>query len=299
MKKAILVTKKSALESYAQSSFLADLLKHPRLKREIEDADAQHRQSIETLTSLLHELNFEVHRMARNEPFPEETEGNAYELVIAAGGDGTFIQSSHFLKKMPILGVNTAPDFSIGHYCMLDMIYNKENARNILNSILDDELRPVEIPRLQLRLNDQILPIPVINDLLVTDTNPAATCRYLLQINQQEELQKSSGIWISTSNGSTAAFASAGGVPFPERNKEGRLQFGFIVREPYTKIDMQYKKGLIQHGQNFKVTSVMPDGRIFCDGNYRTCKFSPGDTLEIDFADSPLFAFRDESKKIS
>ena len=46
--------------------------------------------------------------------------------------------------------------------------------------------------------------VAVINDVLIAHKNPAATSRYLLELNKTKEEQRSSGIWIATPMGSTA-----------------------------------------------------------------------------------------------
>jgi NAD+ kinase len=71
---------------------------------------------------------------------------------------------------------------------------------------------------------------PVLNDFLYTHLNPAATTRYRLQWGDQKEDQLSSGIWMSTGVGSTAAIRTAGG----EATSLQDSRFQFYVRELYS-----------------------------------------------------------------
>ena len=39
------------------------------------------------------------------------------DLVVTIGGDGTLLAASHAIGDTPILGINSAPDFSVGFFC--------------------------------------------------------------------------------------------------------------------------------------------------------------------------------------
>src|SRR3989338_8378221 len=41
----------------------------------------------------------------------------AADLLITVGGDGTALTTSHFTDDIPILGVNSAPQSSVGFFC--------------------------------------------------------------------------------------------------------------------------------------------------------------------------------------
>ena len=49
-----------------------------------------------------------------------------YDLIITVGGDGTFLEAAKHAKHQIILGVNSAPDHSVGRFC----IANKYNFGN-------------------------------------------------------------------------------------------------------------------------------------------------------------------------
>jgi NAD+ kinase len=102
------------------------------------------------------------------------------------------------------------------------------------------------------------------NDLLVSTLSPAGTSRYVLKVGSRIEEQISSGIWISTAAGSTAAIYSAGGRILPATSRK----FQFVVREAYQKKFglRRLLRGVLDSRQSLEVASHMKEGRIFIDG---------------------------------
>lgn len=64
---------------------------------------------------------------------------------------------------------------------------------------------------------------------MFANRTPVSSTRYALRIGDATELQLSSGIWVATASGSTAAIHSCGGEIRPMHDH--RLQWR--VREPY------------------------------------------------------------------
>src|SRR5690606_17483311 len=62
--------------------------------------------------------------------------------------------------------------------------------------------------------------------------HPAGMSRYRLSIGKKSEEQKSSGIWMSTAMGSTAAIKAAGGKVLEFTGRE----FQYLVRERYRRV---------------------------------------------------------------
>src|SRR5262249_11581058 len=129
------------------------------------------------------------------------------DLVISIGGDGTLLCASHYVRDGMVIGVNSAPGDSVGHFCSA----NRENFAERLDAILDLKWRPVELARLQVTLEGKPLQELALNDVLVAHYSPAATTRYLIEVGNHFEEHRSSGVWISTAAGSTAGIGSAGG----------------------------------------------------------------------------------------
>ena len=119
----------------------------------------------------------------------------------------------------------------------------------------------VFLARMQVTINDRLLPYYVLNDLLVAHANPAAMTSYILDIVSVSEPQRSSGLWIATAAGSTAAIRAAGGRILPLRSR--KLQY--LVREPYNGDRCRYRlhKGIIGSETLLTVTSRTRRGRLF------------------------------------
>lgn len=182
------------------------------------------------------------------------------DLILAIGGDGTAIATSHFADRTPLLGINSAPQTSIGFFCRA----NPSNFSRLLTSILQGRLKPKKVPRLEVTLNGKKFPYPGLNEVLLASELQGDTARYLLRIGHQEEEQKSSGVWVATGAGSTAVIRSAGGKKDSPFSK--RLQYR--VREPFCYPRHHYKllHGFLKPGQTITLISQMHHGMIFMDG---------------------------------
>jgi NAD+ kinase len=156
----------------------------------------------------------------------------------------------------------------------------------VLKSYLAGKIRPIPISRLELRVNGRKSPWLVLNDLLVAALSPAGTSRYVLKAGRQTEEQMSSGIWISTAAGSTAAAFSAGGKALPVASRN----FQYVVREVYQRKfgKRRLVKGVLKPGQSLELVSYMKEGRVFVDGANLVVPFRLGDRLKVGVSRKPL-----------
>src|SRR5262249_26480727 len=176
------------------------------------------------------------------------------DLVISVGGDGTLLGASHYVRAGMLLGVNSAPGDSVGHFCSA----NRKNFAERLDAILDLKWRPVELSRLQVTLDGKPLAELRLNDGLGSHLSPGATTRYLIEVGDHFEEHRSSGVWISTAAGSTGGIGSAGGRRMPLRSRH----IQFLVRELYYEPDHEYEltRGLVPPDSGVSIASKMPDG---------------------------------------
>lgn len=209
----------------------------------------------------------------------------AADFVISVGGDGTLLGASHYAHDAMMLGVNSAPGDSVGHFCSV----NRKNFAERLNAILDLKWRPVELARLQVTLDGKILPELALNDVLIAHYCPAATTRYLIEVGDRVEEHRSSGVWISTAAGSTAGIGSAGGRRMPLRSRH----IQFLARELYHEPEREYEltRGLVPSDSGVTIASKMPDGRLFIDGARTQCLFPFGARAHIEVAEKSLMLF--------
>src|SRR6185295_20354394 len=105
------------------------------------------------------------------------------------------------------------------------------------------------------------------------------------EFKKSREEHKSSGLWISTAAGSTAAIGSAGGIFMPIASRN----FQFLVRELYRRLGRKYDmgSGTIAFGRKLIILSKMRVGRIFLDGPHRVLPFPIGSKLEVS-ASAPV-----------
>jgi NAD+ kinase len=201
------------------------------------------------------------------------------DLVITIGGDGTLLAASHQIGSgVPLLGINSAPEHSIGFFCG----GKKGSVLKTLRRAMNGTLQTSELTRMRVDLNRKCLHARVLNEALFCHASPAATSRYIVRVTHaggkyREEDQRSSGLWIGPAAGSTAAQRSAGGNVLPL----GSSRIQYVIREPYRPIGKRthFAVGLV--GENGKLTlrSKIRDGRVFIDGHRIVHAVTIGDVL--------------------
>lgn len=247
-----------------------------------EQLRASHEAHSSTLGEVLDYLagtEHAVHSAYRGDLAEEEVAD--YDLVISVGGDGTVLDLSHRVFDVPVLGINSDPSASIGWFCAGDA----SSLPRLLQAFEEDRCDQLELNRVGASINGNLCPYPVLNDLLVAHENPAAVSHYLLRTNDGEEEQRSSGVWISTAAGSTAAIRSAGGTILPLESSV--LQY--LVREPVPREPaLTLTKGVFSEVSAFEIISRMPGGRVYLDGPHESVELGIGDTLMIHHDFPPL-----------
>lgn len=201
------------------------------------------------------------------------------DLVITIGGDGTLLAASHQIGAgIPLLGINSAPDHSVGFFCG----GRKGSVLSTLRRALDGRLPKSELTRMRVELNGRCIHARVLNEALFCHTSPAATSRYILRVAKSdgsfgEEDQRSSGIWIGPAAGSTAAQRSAGGRVLPLGSR--RIQY--VVREAYRPGGqrLRFTSGLLEEDGKLTLRSKIRDAKVFLDGHRLVHAVTIGDVL--------------------
>jgi NAD+ kinase len=213
------------------------------------------------------------------------------DLVVTVGGDGTLLWAARWVgPHTPVLAINSAPDDSIGHFCA----GRKGRVREVIAQALDGALGKVELSRMEVELDGEVVTRRVLNDVLFAHHVPAATTRYILSLETRRrtrattrtEEHKSSGLWVGPAAGSTAAQLSAGGRVLPVASR--KLQF--VVREPYRPHGHGYKmvRGLVEDGGQLRLVSKIREGRVFIDGPHRVREVGMGSEVLLRRSDEPL-----------
>ncbi len=205
-----------------------------------------------------------------------------YDLVVSVGGDGTFLEAARGVTRQLLLGVNSDPSRSAGSFCRADA----KSFEHILEAILDGGVKTQRLQRLRLMRNGETLRFSVLNDILVAHENPAAMSRYWIRVNGIQEEQRSSGLWVSTAAGSTAAMKSAGGRVLPRNS----AAIQYMPRELYRPPEIRYRLtgGMVQGNQAITLRSLMRQGLVFADGEHFRVSFRYGDRLQISRSPYPL-----------
>jgi len=248
----------------------------------------EHSETVEEVRQALSDLGIVATWHDRAPGF--RVEGRC-DLVVTVGGDGTLLAASHGIGSgIPLLGVNSAPNHSVGFFCAA----RKGAVREALAAALDGELRRTELTRMRVETGGRILHDRVLNEALFCHASPAATSRYILRLLDptvedgvlEEEEQKSSGLWVGPAAGSTAAQRSAGGRVMPLSSR--KLQY--VVREPYRpEVDaLRMTTGTVDEGQVLAIRSQMREGRVFIDGDRIMHEVAIGDVVTMRRSDEPL-----------
>lgn len=281
-KKVLLVHKKSAYSIYFMERKIqlargkkADLQKE--IKR-FKKAHDQHYASLKEVERILGRHGIVYTKRSRD----QKINYSRYDLIITLGGDGTFLEASRNIKDQVIIGVNSAPNFSIGKLC----VGNMKNFEQMIRRVAHQKFSLSHWPRLRLNLEGHVRPVDCVNDILICHNNPAAMSRYYLKIGNIKEEQRDSGLWISTPAGSTGAIKSAGGRTL--RAEEKSMQY--MPRELYYGFSKTYrhKGGVLRSPRAIFVTSLMRSGMIYVDGTHYKLKFPFNSTLKVSFSPEPL-----------
>lgn len=200
---------------------------------------------------------------------------DTFDLIVTIGGDGTLLWASHLVGRQPMLAINSAPRDSVGYFCA----GTKDNLEEVIVGALEHSLDAIELTRVQITLDGELVSKRVLNDVLFCHECPAATTRYLIRQRDLEEDHKSSGVWIGPAAGSTAAQRSAGGSVLPPTS----TQIQYVVREPYMPNGTRYRlvKGLVEADEQLLITSKTHGGRLYVDGPHLRRKVALGSEIGV------------------
>mgnify|MGYP000266772543 CR=1 FL=1 len=210
-------------------------------------------------------------------------EDAAVDLVVTVGGDGTVFTANTLRTAAPFLAINSDPERSIGHFTRATAI----TAAGILAAWQAG--RAVLEPIHRLRVSVAGAHWTMLNDCLITNTNPAAMSRYVLDQDGEREHQRSSGVWVATASGSTAAINSAGVAPVPADHPA----LLFKVREPFHgRWPITLLEGRQLPPRSLRLAPAVPGMALYIDGPNITVPLAPGQVAAFDLSPRPLLLVR-------
>lgn len=208
-------------------------------------------------------------------------------LVITVGGDGTLLGTSHNVhNNIPVLGVNSDPETSVGFFCTSTVT----NVEEYIDQVMKNNYSNTTLTRMLVKKNGIIVADRVLNDVLYCHTNPATTSSYILEKSCGsffiKETQKSSGFWVGPAAGSTGARRSAGFDPMPIDAKNLQL----CVRELYHRPDQSPGLRLIDIGDECSVhaRSKMSSAAMYIDGDHKVVPVGLGDDVSFEKSNDSL-----------
>lgn len=285
IRKVLVVYKRSIFEQFFKGSPLLKRRNSPAIARHLEkmlQAHQAHDRALQRVFQFLQEAGIPFEKADRK----EKVRLKSFDVILTVGGDGTFLEVSHQVKDQIILGINSVPTHSVGRYCCTDV----ENLPRVFEKLRSNRLKIRMLPRLTLTINGKTAAGGILNDFLVAHVNPALMSRYVLKIGAREEEQRSSGIWISTPSGSSAAMKSAGGPVIPI----GKKSIVYKPRELHQAFNRKFVLigGVLKPGQSLRVTSLIQEGMIYGDGIRIMIPFPYGAVAQIGFSAHPLKTFQ-------
>lgn len=295
----VIIQKQTALERYTKRNLNIDFLDYlsqdNQNKELLHTAHNSHVESRRILLTSLDKLklryvtlNLDELKENRLHFFSENSLDTSIKpkqkVVISLGGDGTLLHASHHVGgEVKLLGINSCPKNSVGHLCAA----LPQNIPEILEKIFVDKSASCQqVQRLRVKLGKyEKIPL-ALNDILISHLHPASTSRYQISIlNKQrqilkEEKQLSSGLWISTAAGSTAAIASYG-FPSEAFNSHKIL---VASREPYAakgETNQLNKFTIDGSKESLSIFSRMRQGLVCLDGPDFCVPFGFGETIDV------------------
>ena len=233
---------------------------------------------LEQIETSLKRHGLDVTRIDRKH-LPDSLE--SFDLVIAAGGDGTQLDAAVRLQTKPLCAVRLFPEKSVGFHCTLD--YNRFD--DFITALRSHSLRTVVVPRIQAFIDGSPVAKPVLNDILVAHPCPARASRYAIQWNDISETQCSSGIWIATQPGSHGAAHSAGATPLDDSRSDTAV---FQVRELASQSATIKSGHFLPDRDIFKIQCIGTPLMLWFDGGLQSVPFSKGQTLTVSYREHPL-----------
>ena len=283
-RRVLVVYKASALERYRDDGAVFDESRSddPDVQvvlDKLQTAHQEHEASVAEVEEMLRGRGLSVMRAYH----PRKSQVAKSDLVISVGGDGTFLWTARKVEGVPILGVNSAPGSSIGHYCGCHI----SSLEDTLERVLGGAIEPTPMPRLACWIRGQKMPYAALNDIFFAHRSPAASTRYLMRIGEDAEFQLSSGIWFSTQSGSTGAIRSAGGDAMPFG--DGRIQYR--VCAPYLRPGQELDLTAGYIDKEVKLVSRSPHNAVYLDGASLTHRVGFANTVVIQIAQEPLMVY--------
>ena len=226
--------------------------------------------------------SYQIKTFAKERNSITENDFKNVDLVIAVGGDGTFLRTSHYIEHAPHMGINSDPKKKEGFF----MRTTKDNFRKNFEKLLAEKYKVINLARLEVKLNGKKIKELALNEAYIGNAKQYHTSRYVVQLGKKKELHRSSGLIVCTATGSHAWARSAGGRVIAANSKNMQL----VVRESYKGniYRSSFKSRIIGKDKIVKIRSEMDNGIVVVDSLSKEYAFKKGSRLEIKISRFPL-----------
>ena len=225
-----------------------------------------------------------IHKLANRDKLNKNHFRNK-DIIIAVGGDGTFLRAAQFVDNQLLFGVNSDIKDKEGFF----MKSNKNNFENKIKKLIKGKARIKKLQRLEAYIGFKKIGALALNEFFIGPKKSYHAAKYVIQIDGKKERQKSSGILITTSTGSYAWAKSCCNKTLPLDSKN----YQYVVREPYEgKVFKNYglKYGILNKNQKISIVSEMLDGILIADSVSKEYNLKNGSKATIRLSKNYLNA---------
>jgi len=274
--KILVIYKKSTHSVYHESpdeNTLAYMRSESEHVNRMQQSHSTHERSLATVLEALDKNSIDYETLYRAD-FKGDVE---CDLIITIGGDGTLLEAAHHVTDIPIMGVNSVPDRSVGFFTHCTAADFEKELKRL------DDISWHSLNRFEMVLDGKPIKEFALNDVLIAHSDPSQMTRYRLLKNSNKSW-RGNGILVSTAAGSGARMYSEGGELMPLDSK--KLQY--LLRGVRNQIP--------QFASELFIKSESREGQLHIDGGHLKYPFSLGSEVLIR-PGKPVTIIADLSKK--
>lgn len=250
----------------------------PDAVQRLKTAHDEHYQTLARLRAALNKAKIKFEETSRDSAKPWPVNRDA---VITVGGDGTLLAATHQMAAGGLIVGLRSSVSSVGYLCAA----GPDEVEAMVKSLLERNLVTRRVHRLAARVHkidtgETITTEPVLNDFLYTNANPAATTRYQIRFGKATEVHRSSGIWVATAAGSTAAILAAGGQRLEADDERAQFRVRELYLLGHTRPSLA--GGIFDWGtEDLEIENRCPSAILALDGQHGVVDLVYGDQIRF------------------
>lgn len=201
-------------------------------------------------------------------------------IIISVGGDNLFTYVTHSADCIPILGVNSDPERSVG--CLTRWaIHNNKDVYDMVEMLDFGEFDIVNWTRLSATIDGKII-TPATSEYFFGERLRNDMSRHVIVYKGMEYEQKCSGVIFATGAGSTGWYKSATRVIRKKIWSAEEEKAHFVITEPYNSPVMY---GEIEGDEEVIIYSLNDGDGIASVDSWETFPFTRGSKAKISLGE--------------